>query len=137
MGFAEDAIFSYIERALRRVYPPRDGWEIKRRPANNHRVPDYFIQKKRFGRTHRILVEVAITLAVTDVQIDHLTAYAEKMDKLLLPCEKKTIIVPTGTDISKVPGDIDVLFLDVMKIEGDDIVWVKKFIHPHSPEGDE
>ncbi|KQC03938.1 MAG: hypothetical protein APR53_04440 [Methanoculleus sp. SDB] len=137
MGFAEDAIFSYIERALRRVYPLRDGWEIKRRPANNNRVPDYFIQKKRFGRTHRILVEVAIAPAVTDAHIDHLNAYADKMEKLLLPCEKKTVVVPTGTDISKVPGDTDVLFLDVLKIEGEEIVWVKKFIHPRLPDTDD
>ncbi|NYT04771.1 MAG: hypothetical protein GKC04_00140 [Methanomicrobiales archaeon] len=134
MGFAEDALYSYIERALRRAFPPREGWEIRRRPSRNDRVPDYFIQKKRFGRTHRILVEVALATRVGAEQIDHLNRYAEKMEKLLLPCEKKALIVPSDADISEVPNEIDVLFLDVLRVEGDEIVWVKKFAYPPPPE---
>jgi hypothetical protein len=126
MGYAEDAIHSYIERSLKREFPPREGWEIKRRPDDNETVPDYFIQKKRFGRTRRVLVEVALGPAVTGDHVAHLKEYAEKMEKLILPIERLFILVPTGADSSRVPAEIIVLHLDVLRVEGGEIVWTKR-----------
>jgi hypothetical protein len=127
MGYAEDAIHSYIERGLKREFPPREGWEIKRRPGDNEAVPDYFIQKKRFGRTRRVLVEVALVPAVTGDHVAHLQEYAEKMEKLILPIERLYILVPTGADSSLVPAEIIVLHLDVLRVEGREIVWTKRY----------
>jgi hypothetical protein len=127
MGFAEDVIHSYITRSLRRVFPEREGWEIRRRPKENHTIPDYFLQKKRFGRTRRVLVEVALVPKVTLSQIDSLREYAAKMERLLLPTDTLMIVVPSGADVSRVPEAIEILYLDVLRVEGDEIVWVKKF----------
>jgi hypothetical protein len=132
MGYAEDAIHSYVERSLKREFPPREGWEIKRRPGDNSTIPDYFVQKKRFGRTRRVLVGVALVAKVPPDYIRHLTLYAEKMENLLLPIERLVILVPTGADHSLVPEEIDVLFLDVLRVEGKDIVWAKRS-HPEMP----
>lgn len=126
MGFAEDVIYSYVARSLRRVFPLREGWEIKRRPKENDSIPDYFIQKKRFGRTRRILVDVVLFPRVSQEHIDSLRRYAEKMEKLLLPTEELVIVVPVGADTGLVPEDIAILTLDVLKVEGDEIVWVRK-----------
>jgi hypothetical protein len=126
MGYVEDAIHSYIERSLKREFPPREGWEIKRRPGENTHVPDYFIQKKRFGRTRRVLVVVALAPAVTTEHVTHLRKYAEKMETLILPIERLVILVPTDADTGAVPDDIDVLYLDVLRVEGKDIVWGKR-----------
>ncbi|MDT8357309.1 MAG: hypothetical protein RQ758_02265 [Methanomicrobiaceae archaeon] len=127
MGFAEDVIHSYITRSLRRVFPEREGWEIRRRPKENHSIPDYFLQKKRFGRTRRVLVEVSLLPKVTQSQIDSLRQYAVKMERLLLPTDTLMMVVPTGADVSLVPEEIEVLSFDVLRVEGDEIVWVKKF----------
>ncbi|MDG6257753.1 MAG: hypothetical protein QCH35_09175 [Methanomicrobiaceae archaeon] len=126
MGFAEDALYSYVERSLRRMFPEREGWEIKRRPRDNEMVPDYFVQKKRFGRTHRVLVEVALVPIITEDHIEPLAAYAGKMEKLLLPIEALVLVVPEGANLSAVPDDIDVLALDVLRVEGGDVIWTKK-----------
>lgn len=127
MGFAEDIIYSYVARSLRRVFPEREGWEIKRKPKEHNSVPDYFIQKKRFGRTRRILVEVIPVTKVTQPDITSIRNYADKMEKLLLPVEHLLLVVPVGADISEVPEDIDILHLDVLKVDGGEIVWAKKF----------
>lgn len=126
MGFAEDVLYSYVERSLRRMFPEREGWEIKHRPLDNEVVPDYFVKKKRFGRTHRVLVEVALVPVITEDHIEPLASYAAKMEKLLLPIEALILVVPEGANISAVPRDIDVLPLDVLRVEGGDVIWVKK-----------
>jgi len=126
MGFAEDVLYSYVERSLRRMFPEREGWEIKRRPHDNDEVPDYFVKKKRFGRTHRVLVEVALVPTITEDHLEPLAAYAAKMEKLLLPIEALILVVPEGADLSAVPDYIDVLPLDVLRVEGGDVIWVKK-----------
>jgi hypothetical protein len=130
MGFAEDVLHSYVARSLRRVFPEREGWEIKRKTKENQKTPDYFIQKKRFGRTRRILVDVAIVPVVTPGHVAQLHEYAEKMNRLLLPIENLVLVVPTDADISAIFGDIEILFLDVLRVEGKEIVWTKRF----SPE---
>jgi hypothetical protein len=126
MGFAEDVLYSYVERSLRRMFPEREGWEIKRRPRDNELVPDYFVQKKRFGRTYRVLVEVALVPTITEDHIEPLAAYAAKMEQLLLPIEALILVVPEGADHSAVPDYIDVLPLDILRVEDGDVIWVKK-----------
>jgi hypothetical protein len=126
MGFAEDVLYSYVERSLRRMFPEREGWDVKRRPRDNEVVPDYFVKKKRFGRTHRVLVEVALVPTISGEHLEPLTAYAAKMENLLLPIEALILVVPEGADLSAVPDYIDVLPLDVLRVEGGDVIWVKK-----------
>lgn len=136
MGFAGDSTYSYIERSLKRAFPPREGWELRRRPDKSEGSPDYFLQKKRFGRTRRILVGVILEPKVMPLHLEPLFAYDAKMQRLLLPTERIVLVVPDGTDLSAVPVGIDIIYLDVLRIVNGELVWVKKFVH-ELPEQDD
>jgi hypothetical protein len=137
MGFAEDSTHSYIERSLKRAFPPREGWELRRRPDRSEGSPDYFLQKKRFGRTRRVLVGVILEPKILSIHMEPLFAYAGKMERLLLPTERILLVVPDEADISEVPVGVDIIYLDVLRVENGDIMWVKKFVQEIPEAGDQ
>jgi len=96
---------------------PKDRWEGYE--------PDFTVERKKSGRTERIIVEVKATCRVSQGDIDQLNLYVRNISGGNVKIVEKILAVPAGADTSIVPADMGIMFLKSFKCEDDQIVWYK------------
>jgi hypothetical protein len=126
MGFANDSMHTYIERDLKKKYPAREGWKIERDAAWDGITFDYQVRKRRLGVSARILVDVIIEKTITESMISEIMSKTEALAAQDVSVTGAVLIVPSGADVSAVPDDIGIMFLKVLMVEDNDIIWWRK-----------
>ncbi|NYT04772.1 MAG: hypothetical protein GKC04_00145 [Methanomicrobiales archaeon] len=126
MGFVNDSMHTYIERDLKKKYPASEGWKIERDPAWDGVKFDYQVSKRRFGVHARYLVEVVIEKTITASMVGTIKGKIEAVNAQGVSSDGVVLIIPTGADVSAVPDGMETMFLKVLKVEDNDILWWRK-----------
>ena len=123
MTWREEDMYPYVWRNLRVRYPAYEGWEIYQRDRWRGYEPDFTVERRVGRRIERIVVEVKATCKVTSTHIRQLNRYARNLSGKNVTIVKKILVVPSGTDTSMVPDDIELSYLKKFKCENNDIIW--------------
>lgn len=126
MGYAKDSMDSYIKRDINKKYPASEGWKIQRDSEWDGIAFDYAVSRRQYGKLSRYLIDVVIEKTVSRQYIDDLVGKLNVLDQKNVLREGVFIIVPTGADTSQVPDEIGVMYLKVLKVIDDDILWWRK-----------
>jgi len=122
--FWEKDMYPYVKRNLRKRYPKYKGWEIYQKDRWRGFEPDFVVERRnRRGNIERVVVEVKLTCKVSSKDVRQLNSYVRNLAGRNVRILEKILTVPSGTDISEVPDDINVMFLRSFKCEDDEIIW--------------
>lgn len=124
MSFYEHDMYPYVSKNLRRRYPKHEGWNIYDKDRWSGYEPDFVVERKGL-KIERTIVEVKVTCRVSQSHIDQLNSYVRNLAGGNVKIVEKILVVPSGTDISIVPNDMNIMFLKSFKCESDGIVWYR------------
>jgi len=122
MGSVNDSMHSYVLRDLKNMFSPSEGWEIERAPL----CGDYQVSRKRFGTTKRYPVNVVIAPEISADDVENFNAKIITAEAEGLKFDYPIFFVPSGADVTAVPGDAKVKELKVLKVENGEVLWWKK-----------
>jgi len=123
MTFREENLYPYVRRNLRARYPACEGWEIYEKDRWEGYEPDFVVERRRHGETERVVVEVKVTCSVSPSHVSQLNKYAKNLSGRNIKIIGKMLVVPSGADTTKVPHDIDIMYLKAFKCEDNEITW--------------
>ncbi|MCF6192216.1 MAG: hypothetical protein L3J76_03640 [Candidatus Hydrothermae bacterium] len=107
------------KQALKRRYPPAQGWKFVSPDENDPDRPDFVLERKDFWGTWKRVVAIVTADCVIDrAHVRRLQAFARKLAGQHAQIEAKLLIVPAGADTSVVPKDIRVVYLRGFKCKG-------------------
>ena len=119
----EKFTYPYVRRSLRKRYPKKMGWEIHIKDDPSNAFPDFLVERRtRKGFIERVIVEVKKATRITRQHVDQLNSYARHMAGENVRVVNKIMVVPSGSDVEKAPGDISIIQLRKFWCMGDRII---------------
>ncbi len=124
MGYSGDIMHDIVQKELKRNYPASEGWVISdaRKQAGDIEI---FTVSRRQGSN-----QVATVGATFERIVGSGLASALLQGKAAPAAKKGTwhasLLVPQGTDVSGLPGEIKVIFMRSFRYEGKDLLWLKR-----------
>ena len=124
MGYSGDIMHDIVQKELKRNYPASEGWVISdaRKQAGDIEI---FTVSRRRGSN-----QVATVGATFERIVGSGLASALLQGKAEPAAKKGTwhasLLVPQGTDVSGLPGEIKVIFMRSFRYEGKDLLWLKR-----------
>ncbi len=124
MGYSGDIMHDIVQKELKRNYPASEGWVISdaRKQAGDIEI---FTVSRRRGSN-----QVATVGATFERIVGSGLASALLQGKAAPAAKKGTwhasLLVPQGTDVSGLPGEIKVIFMRSFRYEGKDLLWLKR-----------
>ncbi|KAF1078505.1 hypothetical protein [Methanogenium sp. MK-MG] len=128
MGDSRDVMNSYVTRDLRKMFSPGEGWNIDREPECGGASFAYVVSRKRFGKTSCYPVEVCMEAGVSPEKAGLMQQHCDAAREAGVALEPLMLFVPTGADVSAVPGDVMINYLKVLKVEDGQVIWWKKVL---------
>jgi len=108
MGDSVDVMNSYVTRDLRKIFSPGEGWNIEREPE--------------YG------VDVSMEAAVSAEKAGMIQQQCDMAREAGVVLEPLMLFVPTGADVTRVPADVMIKYLKVLKVEDGQVIWWKKVL---------
>ena len=113
---------SFIEKEIRSHFPKQEGWNqnpVATRADGGQvtRVSRYFL-----GSEQNVIIGTTFRAIPSQDQV----AAVNTLSRETRSCRGKYILVPQGTDISDVPGDIKVLWMRSFGFDHSHLVWLTK-----------
>ena len=128
MGDSVDVMNSYVTRDLRKIFSPGEGWNIEREPEYGGASFAYAVSRKRFGKTARYPVDVSMEAAVSAEKAGMIQQQCDMAREAGVVLEPLMLFVPTGADVTRVPADVMIKYLKVLKVEDGQVIWWKKVL---------
>jgi hypothetical protein len=123
MAWTEKDMYPSTAKVLRRRYPAYDGWIIYPKDRWMGYEADFVVERKRRGRTERVVVEVKTTCKVRQGDVNQLNLYVRNLSGGKIKIVDKIMVIPSGGDVGNVPPDVQIVRLRNFKCENGDIVW--------------
>jgi hypothetical protein len=128
MSWHEEDMYPYARKNLQARFPARNGWQIfvKDRWSGGKSSTyeaDIVVERKRGGKTQRIVVEVKVTGKVTKNHINQINRYCRNLSGATSVIAGRALVVPSGADVSIVPDYIEIMFLRAFKWNGEGFDW--------------
>ena len=134
MGVATDIMQTFAAREIRSHFPESEGWEYRQEPSP---VPDsmvFILSREVRGRKEVIPLAVCYEEMPSLFPLEYLTSTMN--GKKLTG---KYLLVPKGAEVTSLPGDIRVLFMDSFGFVDERLVWLtrkknaKQYPKPEAP----
>ena len=125
MGGVKDSTYLDVKKALARRFSPQDGWQFAWFPTYGSAQPECVLSRRIAGRTERVIVGVEMAPAVRMDVIEELQGQCQALIEDNVRIDNAVLVVPTGADVSRVPGEIDVLEMGNWQVVDGRIAWSK------------
>lgn len=125
MGSNEDIMHEFVKKELKRLYPSVDGWQIKPVQTGG-KEQGFTVSRRLLGRSEGAYVLVSFDRKIAPGTVDTLMAMGrlEQIGGVAAP--RKILVVPQGSDVSAVPKEASVLFMQSFGFEDKELVWLKR-----------
>jgi hypothetical protein len=121
MGVATDIMQTFALREIRSHFRESEGWECRQEPSPVSDSMTFILSREQRGRKEIIPLAISYEGSPSLFPLEHMTA---RMNGKKLA--GKCLLVPKGADITALPGDIRVLFMDSFGFVDDRLVWLTK-----------
>jgi hypothetical protein len=121
MGVATDIMQTFAAKEIRTHFRECEGWECRQEPSPVPGAMTFVLSRESRGKKQIIPLAVSYELAPTLFPLEHLVG-TMKGKRLTGKC----LLVPKGADITALPGDIRVLFMDSFGFVDERLVWLTK-----------
>jgi hypothetical protein len=125
MGSSQDIMHQFARQEINRFFSTFDGWRIKPIPETGGYDRQFLAERMISGNKESTKVLVSFDKTVTKEKLESMRSsingpYGQvKMNNILL-------IVPQNADVSSVPGDVRISFMNSFAFLGNDLTWTKK-----------
>jgi len=125
MGICTDIMHDFVQKEIRRIYSPSDGWKIT--PRKKSGGYDTIFLLERMNKGHREIVKILATFK-KDVTLDMVSdlIQPEPVYDGSVPRYDYGIVVPANADTSAVPKELKLFTMKSFAFEGKELIWVKK-----------
>jgi hypothetical protein len=122
MGSAQDIMQTFANKEIRAQFRDHDGWECKQVPSPGTRDAVFFLSREVRGKKETVALAVSFdeepsVTALAAVSAGHKGRNALKAQYLL---------VPKAADVSAVPKEIQILFMDAFGFVEGKLIWLTK-----------
>jgi len=121
MGVATDTMQTFATKEIRSCFRESDGWECRQEPSPVPGAMTFVLSREIRGKKQIIPLAVSYELAPTLFPLEHLVG-TMKAKRLTGKC----MLVPKGADVTALPGDIRVLFMESFGFVDERLVWLTK-----------
>ncbi len=121
MGVATDIMQTFAAREIRSHFRESEGWECRQEPSPVPGSMAFILSREVRGRKEVIPLAVCYEETPSLFPLEYLTSTIN-VKKLT----GKYLLVPKGTDVTALPGDIRVLFMDSFGFIDERLVWLTK-----------
>jgi hypothetical protein len=104
-------LFPMFKRGVARQYPEAEGWKVYNRFNWVSYLHDFVLQREHQGSIERVVVEIITDKKIREEQVAQLRDIAQRLEHDGTRVSKKIMVVADGSDVSGIPGDIEVFFL--------------------------
>jgi hypothetical protein len=109
--YREEEMLPYAFCYLHELYPKRNGWDLNFLRDEQLSYPDFVIERVNGNKVKRVIVMVRMQKTISEYHISQMRKY-ESIIKAEKHLEiEKVLIIPTGCNVSNVPGDFKIIFL--------------------------
>jgi hypothetical protein len=134
MGVATDIMQTFATREIRSRFWESEGWKCRQESSPITGTMTFILSRELRGRKQIIPLAVSYEETPSLFPLDLLTA-SMNGKKLAGKC----LLVPKGADVTALPGDIRVIFMDSFGFVDDRLVWLtrkknaKQYPRPEAP----
>ena len=101
-----------VYRYLENMYPSTKGWIISLNDIMNVCSPDFVIERKFNSKVQKAVVKIIQSTNITQDDVEELERLVIKLSGNNVEIVEKILVIPIGTNISKVPLDINIIYLE-------------------------
>jgi hypothetical protein len=121
MGVATDIMQTFATKEIRSCFRESDGWECRQESSPVPGAMTFVLSREIRGKKQIIPLAVSYEHEPTLFPLEHLVG-TMKGKRLTGKC----LLVPKGADVTALPGDIRVLFMDSFGFVDERLVWLTK-----------
>ena len=121
MGVATDIMQTFAAREIRSHFRESEGWECRQEQSPVPGSMTFVLSRELRGKRQIIPLAVSYEETPSLFPLEYMTA---RMNGKKLT--GKCLLVPKGADVTALPGDIRVLFMESFGFVDDRLVWLTK-----------
>jgi len=125
MGSSQDIMHEFARKEINRFFSTYDGWKITPLPETAGYDREYIAERTISGNRQMDKVLVSFEKKVPKEKLEQMRSSVTGPYGLV---QKSNIllIVPQNSDVSSVPGDVTISYMQSFAFHGNDLVWLKK-----------
>lgn len=112
----EKEMYPFVKAALRRRFPASEGWEITFNAKKDSYEPDFFVTDT--AKKRRIVVEAKYVCEISERHVNQVNDYVASQKGKSPKIEQKMLVLPSGSNTTKVPDDFTVIYLKKFPCNG-------------------
>ena len=121
MGVATDTMQTFAIREIRAQFRESEGWECRQEPSPFPGSMTFVLSREQRGKKQVIPLAVSYDEMPSSAPLEHLigTMGGKKLTG-------RCMLVPKGTNVTSLPGDVRVLFMEAFGFVDERLVWLTK-----------
>ena len=125
MGSSQDIMHQFARKEINRFFSTYDGWKITPLPETAGYDREYIAERTISGNRESDKVLVSFEKKVSREKLEQMRSSVTGPYGLV---QKSNIllIVPQNSDVSSVPEDVTISFMQSFAFHGKDLIWLKK-----------
>ena len=125
MGSSQDIMHQFARQEINRFFSTYDGWKITALPEAAGYDREYIAERTISGNRQLDKVLVSFEKKVPKEKLEQMRSSVMGPYGLV---QKSNIllIIPQNSDISSVPEDVTISYMQSFTFHGNDLIWLKK-----------